>query len=328
MYSFLSDMFNIPKVIVGDMIVIKEYPKLKLEILQVFHHVMIQGSFSRAAIHLGITQPAVSKMMQKMAHHFDATLFVRSKSGISPTNTAFELHRSISPHLNSLEKTLISYNEFDPKTSSRHFKITCPESLSSHLLSFFSALDNPKIKVSIYNQPYSTKELENAIFSHTQDLFIDYSDLNHMGSINSQALFHDLPMVIVGESNQSIQGSITLEQFLEAPFIQLERTRDGQSGIDYLTSAPLSKRNIVASSVSLFETLIQVSSSNLITTAPASFAKKYAEKLSLKLYPLPFSCEPVTTHMLWHKKFDKDKGLMWLREQIIESCAIIDKEDK
>lgn len=65
-------------------------------------------SFSKAAEHLGITQPAASMHVQAVEALVGKPLFQRLPRGVEPTAAADELARSVAPYLDGLESKIAS----------------------------------------------------------------------------------------------------------------------------------------------------------------------------------------------------------------------------
>ena len=59
---------------------------IKLERYKIFCTVVESGSFSAAAEKLYVTQSAVSQSIRSLEESLGATLFVRKKSGVTPTS--------------------------------------------------------------------------------------------------------------------------------------------------------------------------------------------------------------------------------------------------
>ncbi|MBU1294895.1 MAG: LysR family transcriptional regulator, partial [Gammaproteobacteria bacterium] len=100
--------------------------KLDIKLLVAFVTIMEEGSVSRAAERLGVTQPALSKSLQRLRELFKDSLFTRQAYGLSPTARASELHDLIQPILNSLSE-LMSPNSLDLKNLDRRFKLRVDE---------------------------------------------------------------------------------------------------------------------------------------------------------------------------------------------------------
>jgi DNA-binding transcriptional LysR family regulator len=76
---------------------------LNLSQLRSFQNIYRLGSFSKAAQHLNLTQPALSKQIQQLEQRLGHTLFTRLPRGIAATPAAHELARRIGSHLDALE---------------------------------------------------------------------------------------------------------------------------------------------------------------------------------------------------------------------------------
>ena len=162
-------------------------------------------------------------------------------------------------------------------------------------------------------------KLSTVLLERELDLFIDVSVPAHQ-SVESEILSTDRSCVIASKHHPRLRGqkSISLEQFLTEPFIKLERTRNEKAGIQWLTNAPVHDANIVAYSNSLFESMVMVSQTELISTLPVSMAEQYKSITDLQVFDLPFACKAITLYLLWHRSFNDDSGHQWLRRRFLE----------
>jgi DNA-binding transcriptional LysR family regulator len=77
--------------------------------LRTFLDVYRSQSFSRAAEHLGITQPAASLHIQALEALVGEQLFIRRSRGVTATGAADELAGSVGTYLDGLEAKLATY---------------------------------------------------------------------------------------------------------------------------------------------------------------------------------------------------------------------------
>ena len=56
---------------------------INLELYKIFYHVALNGSFTRAANELMISQPAISRSIKTLEEQLNITLFVRNHDGIT-----------------------------------------------------------------------------------------------------------------------------------------------------------------------------------------------------------------------------------------------------
>ena len=87
--------------------------RIDLNLLVALHILLEEGSVSRAADRLSITQPAMSKTLGRLRETFDDPLFVRSKRGIQPTPRALGLAGELKSLLAQVDG-LLDAGEFTP----------------------------------------------------------------------------------------------------------------------------------------------------------------------------------------------------------------------
>ncbi|GDY31808.1 LysR family transcriptional regulator [Gandjariella thermophila] len=75
---------------------------MDLSLLRTFLGVYRAGSLSRAAPHLGLSQPAVTAQIRALESALGQQLFQRLPRGVAPTSVADELAREVAPHVDAL----------------------------------------------------------------------------------------------------------------------------------------------------------------------------------------------------------------------------------
>ena len=67
------------------------FDKIDLHLIRVLHTVLTERSVSRAAVRLGMHQPAVSAALKRLRALAGDPLLVRSGTGMAPTEVALQL---------------------------------------------------------------------------------------------------------------------------------------------------------------------------------------------------------------------------------------------
>ena len=80
--------------------------RIDLNLLVSLYVLLEEGSVSRAANRLSITQPAMSKTLGRLRETFDDPLFVRSKRGVQPTPRALSLVADLKTVLGQIDGLL------------------------------------------------------------------------------------------------------------------------------------------------------------------------------------------------------------------------------
>ena len=97
--------------------------KLDLNLLVVFHHLLLHKRVSAVAELLGMSQPAVSSALGRLRVSLDDELFLRTQKGMQPTPYALRLAQPVALALDSLQQALNVRAAFDPAISTRCFTL-------------------------------------------------------------------------------------------------------------------------------------------------------------------------------------------------------------
>ena len=96
---------------------------IDLNLLLVFHQLMLDQRVSRAADSLGLSQPAVSNALRRLRNMLGDELFLRTPQGMAPTLYAQSLAAPVALALEGLQHALNVRASFDPTGSDRSFTL-------------------------------------------------------------------------------------------------------------------------------------------------------------------------------------------------------------
>jgi len=123
----------------------------RLDLYRIFHEVCKRESFSKAAQQLFMTQPAISQAIAQLEKELDATLFLRSRKGVTLTKEGQMLHDYVNSALGILEVGEGKILEFKNLTSGE-LRIGVGDTIARYYLlpfleSFYKRYPNIKLKV-------------------------------------------------------------------------------------------------------------------------------------------------------------------------------------
>ena len=104
----------------------KRLSKIDLNLLIALEVLLEERSVTRAAQRLFITQPAMSKTLQRLRDLFNDPLFTRTAHGLVPTPKAADLQQPLVAILEQLETTIFE-REFDPAQATERIRMCIPE---------------------------------------------------------------------------------------------------------------------------------------------------------------------------------------------------------
>lgn len=107
----------------GDTARVYDLRRLDLNLVVPLHALLVERSVSAAARRVDLTQPAVSKSLQKLRNHFSDDLLVRNGRSSSLTPFAATLLPDVEDLVRQLSDVLTPRGTFDPATTRRRFII-------------------------------------------------------------------------------------------------------------------------------------------------------------------------------------------------------------
>ncbi|MCG7513987.1 LysR family transcriptional regulator [Vibrio sp. MMH1-50] len=137
------------------------FSTLDLNLLRTFIILHQERNMRRAAERLFVSQPAVSKALQRLRDHFEDELFVKTHHGLRATEYANDLAESLAPLLDEISITINGSKAFNPLEMNGTVKIAlAPFILSSYASEIFQAIRQaaPHVQIHLLNWSRSTME--------------------------------------------------------------------------------------------------------------------------------------------------------------------------
>ncbi len=277
------------------------------------HHV------TRAALRVGLSQPAMSNALARLRLTFDDELLVRTPSGMEPTERAIKLRRPLRRVLNEMERFLERDRDFSADNSRETFRLRMGDLHNVLLLpSISSKIEQtaPHIKLSVsYMTPPETVD---ALMNDDIDLAIS-TGLLPPKLIRSVDLYDDHLVCVMRPGHPASNRLLTLETYLALDHIKVAQSRADNRFID----DELAKRGLVRRvPLQVQHWLVApdiVKRTNLISVTWASIAGEFSRNGELICMPLPFGQRTFTFKLYWHRRYEKKASQRWLRKLILDA---------
>lgn len=289
-----------------------------LNLLTVFDAVMQEQNITRAAHNLGMSQPAVSNAVARLKVMFNDELFMRQGRGIQPTQRARQLFGPMRQALQLIRNELPS-SVFNPESSTRLFKLAICSPCDMRFA--------PKIMTNIHEQAPDVQLHMDAEFDRKLsermryqeiDFVIDYARFDEQG-FSSTEIFQDELVVVTSNNHPRIQGDVTANQLLNEKHAKLSKIH-GQRSFSEQAYRDLDCPAYYEGT-SLSNVLYVVGQSELVTIAPRWMVENAANKDQLNIISFPFDNASICGYLSWHESSEKDKGHIWLRDQLMMICG-------
>jgi DNA-binding transcriptional LysR family regulator len=298
---------------------------LVLDALQRTHSVTLAGE------QLCTSQSGVSNALRRLRDAFGDELFVRTESGMMPTPLAESMAEPIQAALQQIRQTIENRGSFDAANSTRHFRLALSDvgqmSLLPHLLSY---CDKYAPNISLETVPLSPHRVAEQMNGGEIDLAMGVA--KPLGAGFFRRRFRSLRFVcVVSKNHPTIQGSISLEQFLHASFIEYEPTGGSYRHFRKYADRLFAKKNIqrkVSVKVAYLSGIESIiASSDRIAVVTEAVASGMDLANTVQVIGLPFDIPALDVTMQWHERINKDPAQAWLHKTVIQVAEDLGKED-
>ncbi|SFM12701.1 LysR family transcriptional regulator [Marinobacter zhejiangensis] len=289
--------------------------RLDLNLLHVFDTIYREGSLTRAAQALHLTQPAISHSLARLRDHFDDALFTRQGNQMVPTPLARRFLESMRPGLTQIQSAVNQFHAFDPASQRKTYSLALRDILESTFLPKLMENLEAYPALEIVSQRIPRREMETQLAAGKLDFAVDVL-LPVSDQTAHELLRRDQLTVIVRRGHPLTKGKITMDRYLEHRHILVSSRPEGPGIEDFELSRLGVQRKIRLRCQHYYAACRVVENSELVLTMPATYAQIIAERADIELLEPPTELPPIDVHLYWHKAYEKEPALTWLKEQL------------
>lgn len=292
-----------------------------LNALVTLYAVLRTGNVSQAARLLGLTQPAVSRTLERLRVEFDDPLVVRQGNGVVPTQRARSIDAALMSMMD-LTQQIFASGAFHPATARRDVYLSMNEHLQQLLVPPLlqrTALHAPGMRLFVRSILHSDMAL---LKDGHLDMILGM--LSPAEPLREQALLHQRLLCVARSdvAGSLLQdGALTLSAFARHAQVDVQPAGIGQisAQLNDLFKGTRTRRNIVCV-VSSFEALMRTLESGPYLGVVPELALRPQWSTKLSVVPLTFELPPYAVSAWWHNVANHDPALHWLREQLRHIC--------
>ena len=290
-----------------------------LNLLVVFDALMVERNTTRAGDRIGMSQPAVSKALNRLRHLCKDDLFIRCAEGMTPTPRAIELAAPVQQALQELSNAL-EPNVFDPATEKRIFRIMTNDLIARLMMPMVMArLDQVAPNIEIHLIP----EVSNSL-SRVEKNEVDLALISQVpigDQFESRILIEGSESVILmREGHPLSEGELTIDRILTARQVVVT-TADSEDGIidNYYLQNSIPRRVGITINQVIAGPAI-VAASDLVMVVPRRLAAYQASFQNVVYRELPEEMPRLSLNvqMIWHTRLESNPAHKWLRDLLTE----------
>jgi DNA-binding transcriptional LysR family regulator len=298
-----------------------------LNLLVALDALLSERNVTRAGNRLNLSQSAMSGALARLRHYFHDELLVPVGRQMALTPVADGLVEPVRDILVQIRGTLGSKPQFDPLTATRHISLAVSDYVADILMA-------DVLRRARREAPHVTFELRGVGRRATDDLesgeldFLIAPDGYVSPSHPTDLLFEDTYTCVAWAGNDSIGPSLTLEEYLNLGHVVVNvagAEPPGNYDEQFLRRSDFKRR--VEVSVPTFSLAPQlVVGTGRVATITTRLAVKCAERLPLKLVPMPIAMPPMVEMLQWHKVHDYDPANQWFRRLLKDTVSDLPHE--
>lgn len=291
---------------------------LDLNLLLVLHTVLEEGSATKAAQKLHVTQSAVSNSLARLRAAFGDPLVVRSGAGLVPTPRAEQLAPLLAAALERLQAAVDAPALFDPKASPRCFTLACADPHEVVLVpSLIERMAAKMPHASLRGVTVDYLVAQDGLASGTVDAWVGDPTSTPPGCL-AEELFEDDAVCLVRRDHPFTKARMSPKELASWSHVVAEPGRER----DWLEIA-LRAEGLAATTVLMLphftSAALAVTRTDHVALSPRRLARALVEVLPLRIVEVHALDLPrFTTSLVWHARTDADAAARFFRDLIRE----------
>jgi len=294
-----------------------------LNLLRTIQPLLEERHVSRAARRSFLSQPAMSRALNRLRETFGDPLLVRSNGVYERTPRGERVLREIEGIMRRLQ-VIVSDEEFSPAQSQERFRVAMTDHGSTILL--------PPLIQRLRKEAPQSELVISAAESQTYDeVAAGRTDLQVCAEapppvLENEVLFSADFVCLFGRRQPMRNRRLTLKEYLQLPHALVLTGEGHQVMVDRPLAELGVKRHIALRIPFFIPTIFAIAHTDLVLTVPRTLARAVAAKARLRVIEPPREIKPFTYFMSWHPRLTNEAAHAWLREQIRVAARTINRE--
>lgn len=270
-------------------------------------------SVTLAAERLHITQPAMSATLRRLRDAFDDPLFVRSASGLVPTELAEQAAQQAVEILARMETLEQTVTRFDPLTDALDLHLAASDFVHSSILPrTMQMLLREAPFTNLVVQSLALASLEQALENGTLDFAVLPEFLAPQGT-RMRKLFEEEFVYLMRPDHPMCNGPLTMEALARCVHLGVKPVAQARAG---RVDQAFARRNLVRDirlTTSGYSAVADIiADTDLVALYPRSWAFRLGDAFVRK--EPPFELEPISMCLIWHARKQTSRSHTWARD--------------
>lgn len=300
---------------------------MDMNLLVALDALLREGSVSRAADRLGLSQPAASHALRRLRDLMGDPLLVRAGPRMELTPRAQALREPLAAALAQVQ-ALFEEDGFDPATSHRRFTAMIPDVCTSVLLpAIVRRLEAEAPHVRLKLAPFRSPSMVSPEFARALDFVVAYQAHDFAG-FHREPLYVDSDALAVRNGRPGAQRLSTLEGFLAARHVAVVSRGEAADPIDAWLDGLGHRREVVLTTPTYLQALEVAARTDLVAFMPSRLIAALGRDLGLRRIAPPLDSGHDEQFLLHPARVHTDPASIWMRRIVLEIGRGLDAASK
>jgi DNA-binding transcriptional LysR family regulator len=298
-----------------------ELKDVDLNLLLVFHQLLMERRVNAVGEKLGLSQPAVSNALNRLRRLLGDELFLRTAKGMEPTPYAMQLAEPIAYALGTIHTSLNQRSSFDPLSSDRKFTLGMTDIGEIYFMpKLMKLLAEIAPRVSVSTVRNTAVNLRDEMEAGHVDLAVGLLP-QLKTAFFQRSLFKQPYVCMFREGHPLDKPKLSLKEFELAEHVAVMSAGTGHAKVDEFIERKGIKRNIKLTVPHFVAVGHILAGTDMIATVPERYAMESAKPFGLKYLRHPLPMPEIGITVFWHAKFHKEPGNQWLRGLLFDAFS-------
>ena len=284
-----------------------------LNLIHALRALLEERHVTRAAKRCFLSQPAMSRALERLREMFADALLVRSGRTYERTARGERVLRELESLMPRLE-AMVRGQPFEPALSQERFRLALTDHASAVLMPpLWQSVRAAAAKVTLEVSAWHSRAYEDVVAGRL-DLALSAEVAPSV--LEAEVLYQEDFVCLVSSAQRVGRRRFTLKQYLDLPHAIVE-TWDGQQTPVDRPLAELGLKRRCALRIPYFvPTIHAIARTDLILTLPRRLARITTSMAGLRLVEPPREIKGFSYFMAWHPRLTSEPAHAWFREQV------------
>ena len=304
--------------------------RLDLNLLASLDALLQERNVTVAAERLGVAQPTMSGMLNRLREQLKDPLLVRVGNSYELTTRALEIKERVHQTLLQLDELVRPSDDFSVGKAVRHLRVMASEYTTMLLLPSVvqrAAQEAPGLSFEILPiEDPAARVFHGDVDICISGILISYLEGSIAALIRAQTIFSETYVGLV-DPEHPISDTPSIEEVLTYPRIATQFPGIGRTVEDIAIPRIAAERSATHYVSSFIAIAPLVLGSRFIGIVPRRMTRLLAPVWKLRWISLPPPVESTAVRLLWHLRHDEDPLHRWVRLRLAEAAAALAAEE-